>query len=392
MRSLIFHIGCHKTGSSSIQSTLLAERASLQSQGYTLFYANTDGSPRVNGNALPWVRYRPSASSRIQGMARRGFADALADSGENVIVSAESFSWLFSRRQIDTLAARLHRYFDDIRIVTYVRRQDQQAVSHYQQASHRDAIVSTIFYQGNFRALPPYGDHLRFYLDYNGRLSLWGDAFGDENLLIGIFEPDQLHCANVVLDFFNRVGLNQPRKAARMNTSNGAERTKLGHHVSAREFSPAVWNALLKHTDNSGKLLPSRAEATAFYEKFIDSNRQLNRRFSLSDRDAVFGNDFDYYPQEANDLWDEDSANNAVRHLLSGISELGKLQQADLDIIRQAADALRDSSPDLSAKLGEIVDHQNSGHGIYGAFAWNWRSRIRSLARRLGTTGLRKLR
>ncbi len=381
-RSLIIHIGSHKTGTSSIQAALNSQRKNIEKREYVVFDKNPDGSERSNGNALPWIRFRPSTSTRIKGVINANLPQALASSGKNVIISAETFSWIFSRRQIHWLQRRLTQHFDQMLVIAYIRRQDKQALSHFQQASKQDAIVASRFYGATNRALPVFHKRLLAYLDYNQRLSNWADAFGDNNISIGIFDERELVNNDVVSDFFHRAGFDSPQRAFRENTSSGAQQTKIGHLVSAEEFSPRHWKLLMRDIDNTGKLLPSRINAKEFYENFKSSNLLLNQRFRLNDRPQIFDDDFSAYPEEGNDLWNEDTANDAIRRLLKGVRNITQLKEQERLMIANASKALRDSNPKLSTQLEKLLLNQSPEFGIMNQLALHFKSTVRRVLRR----------
>ncbi len=355
-RTLLIHIGNHKTGTTSIQRALYLNRAELEQQGFALFHRDLDGSARSNGNALPWVKFRLSARHRIEGRIRKGFADQLAALPGNVIVSAETLSWVFSESNIRVFQRSLARHFDNIRIVAYLRRQDRQALSQYQQASRPDAFVAAYFYHGSNRALPPFRDNQRSYLDYAERLGRWSDAFGHAALSIRCFEKARLHGGDAVDDFATISGLQLPHRPERLNESLGYERTKVGHLYNAQQLSPEVWQKLAPYLDNSGRLLPARAEAETFYSHFEDSNRRLAERFSGDIEGTFFDESFTDYPVEPQDAWTEETANRALGNLLQAAQDLSSLPPEDQALIGECAGKLEAIDPDASEQLRALLE------------------------------------
>ena len=47
------------------------------------------------------------------------------------------------------------------------------------------------------------------WLDYLRVLDMWGQVFGEENLTIRIFEPEQLKDGDLLADFFSSIGFTQ---------------------------------------------------------------------------------------------------------------------------------------------------------------------------------------
>ncbi|TGD72477.1 hypothetical protein E4634_13160 [Mangrovimicrobium sediminis] len=359
-RTLTLHIGNHKTGTSAIQRSLFRDRQQLSEHGVTLFCTSPEGDTLSSGNASPWIGFRPAAGTRIAGVPRRDLPAALAREPGDVLMSAETFAWVFDAGQLRELYRALSAHFSRVRVIAYLRRQDQQAVSQYQQASRRDAIVAATYYGGGNRALPVYGPHLHAYLDYAQRMQLWADSFGHENLCLRLFQPDALHAGDVVQDFYRAAGLPLPGAAQRVNESTGFERTKLGHLLSEQEFEPGTRTVLARYLDDSGKLLPSRAQAQAFYDRFRQGNTVLHERYGLGSAPAAFTEDFSAYPEDAADLWNEDSANAALRHLLRGVRELPLLDSEELAAIQRAAGLLAQTDPGLARQLTAIAAEYDS--------------------------------
>ena len=355
-RKLIIHIGSHKTGTSSIQHTLFKNKAVLQKQGYTLFCQDPDGLERKSGNSITWVKFKLKRGHRIEGKIRKKLPRALDVAGNNVIISAETLSWLFSEKEIGNFQKKLSVSFTDIKIIAYIRRQDMQAVSQYQEASKHSAFAASLFYDGGTRALPDHNKYLHKYLNYNQRLGMWADAFGDENTIIRVFESNRLKNGDAVDDFFDVTGLTKETVSVRKNESSGFEKTKVGHLISQREFPRPVWRTLTQELDNSGKMLPSRKMASSFYKEFKESNKSLNKRFSLNNEETVFTDNFEMYPVEASDLWTEDSANKAIQNLLKGVEGLSTFKQRDMEVLRQLAHKLGETDVSGSQKMLHILN------------------------------------
>jgi len=128
MRTFHLHIGFHKTGSSSLQQALNRHPAELLAQGFEF----TLGKKGNSSGAI-------DASISGSGMSFRlndRFAKMLAASrGDRVIVSAEHFSYLHTVDAVEQVRAICGRYFDEARVIVYLRRQYRYAISFRQQAA-----------------------------------------------------------------------------------------------------------------------------------------------------------------------------------------------------------------------------------------------------------------
>jgi hypothetical protein len=354
-RQLILHLGSHKTGSTSISHALYAVRDQLKSCGFNLFNRNLDGSERRVGNALPWVGHQQNGV--IGGAPHPEFVPRLAEVPGTVICSVEHLSWIFDPEIISSLRQGLAEHFNSIKLIVYLRRQDRQAISHYQQGSKYNGQPAFFYYDGSASALPEYKPRFQQYLNYHEKIGLWGDVFGDDNLAVRVFDREQLKDGDVVQDFFSIAGL--PVKVEpglfRKNKSDGFERTKVGHLMAKAELTPSLHQRLGECLDNTGKMLPARKDAQAFYAHFRESNRRLNQRFNVNDIPCLFSDDFSMYPEEAQDQWNEETANQAILHLLNGLNALPVVGDHDLAHLKRAANALVDSDMDCARSLEAMI-------------------------------------
>ncbi|MEG6508640.1 hypothetical protein V6C03_06625 [Methyloligella sp. 2.7D] len=130
MRRCVFHIGLHKTGTSSIQRSLFHVRDALRARGIGYFPGRGNHSyltgcfdarlvamPRVLAPMTPSFAARPAFWNR----ARQEFERYLAESEAEIeIVSGEGFTQL-PKAKLAELKTFLERYFDEIEIIAYVR-------------------------------------------------------------------------------------------------------------------------------------------------------------------------------------------------------------------------------------------------------------------------------
>ncbi|MCP3894079.1 MAG: hypothetical protein GY706_05550, partial [Bacteroides sp.] len=93
----------------------------------------------------------------------------------------------------------LSDYFEDIKIVVYVRRQDNWAESFYKEAIVWPKNTEEREFQDYFN------DQLTNWLDYEGRLSKWEIVFGTGNIIVRSYDDDGRH--NIVEDFYRTLEL-----------------------------------------------------------------------------------------------------------------------------------------------------------------------------------------
>ena len=166
-----------------------------------------------------------------------------------------------------------------------------------------------------------------------------------------MFDRSRLKDGDAVSDFFDLLGIDNFERIDEKNTSLGFLEAKIGHLLNASHVQHKSWmiELLMPRIGPSEKLLPSRNDALKFYRHYIDSNKQLNKRFKITKNRILFSNDFDMYPREQADTWNEESANNAIKKILQTVDNVyGGLT---VDDMREAAIALERTKPELSLKL-----------------------------------------
>ncbi|MDD3774922.1 MAG: hypothetical protein PHV08_03060 [Sulfurovaceae bacterium] len=319
---LYLHIGNHKTGTTSIQHALLDNRHFLESHNISFFSEHTSGGNVKTGNTSAWVYVDPEHVENGAGGYVKDVNKLALKLGnlpyDTVIMSAESLSFIFKKRHIQNLYDALKKYFNQIKIIVYLRRQDEQVISHHQQESK--AGTEVLFFGTDNHAIPQYTEHHHYYMDYYERISLWADVFGDNNMIVKNFDKNKLKEHDVVADFFSIFDLHVPKKETyTLNESNGFEKTKVGHLLNRYIQNKQLRLHLFNHLSNEGKMLSSRPQAQEYYKIFQESNKKLEERFEIQ-----FNENFDKYPATEQDIWDEDTANSAISNLLMAINDYDK--------------------------------------------------------------------
>ena len=348
MHTLYIHIGCHKTGSTSIQKSLMNNKDILIKHNLHLFTDLPNGEQSKTGNLGGWIDCKKLNTLGGTLACPAKLSERLKKTKKDTIISAEGFSWIFSKSELEKLRNILSPIFNKVIVIAYIRRQDKHLTSHYQQASKPKIHAATKFYGSSPTALPEEHARHKNYLDYFKRLSLWGDIFGDNNLIIRPFEKDRLLKGDVVTDFFSLLGINEGFHTYNKNQSQGFEATKVGHIINSNMRNSDLSSAIRKKLDNSGKLTPSKDEAIHLYNTYRASNTALNKRFNISSLEAIFDDDFSMYDTTTSH-WSEATANQAISSILSTADNIfGKITSRDL---LEAARTTKTTNPKLSSKL-----------------------------------------
>ncbi len=209
MATVYFHIGAPKTATSTLQSVLAGEAGQLLHAGVlyprSCRHANAhhplacDLMERHGGRKMPAFWYGDVAP----GTAWSLLADELVEhrhQADTAVVSSELFFGQAKHLEpmLEDLRSLLagHR----LRVVVYLRRQDQLYASFYNQDVKGTRQWGESAYQF-------YQTHQLFERDYHSLLSAWGEALGKDNVLIRPFEKTAWVDGDIVSDFCQLIGL-----------------------------------------------------------------------------------------------------------------------------------------------------------------------------------------
>lgn len=206
---VVLHVGCGKTGTSSIQSFLNHNRDRLAQVG--VLYPRTPGAARHSRLGLlvrsdeelaaspHWRRQPWDDPARFRHDFRRQLRAEIGDAGlPTVLFSDEG---LFAATS-DPALRRLRGVLDDlarsVRVVAYLRRQDDHLVSRYQQ------MVKT----GEVRRLAEWAtdDFSRIY-DYDAALRRHEEVLAPESLVVRRFERRRFPGGSLMQDFLEAAGV-----------------------------------------------------------------------------------------------------------------------------------------------------------------------------------------
>lgn len=349
MRRLYLHIGAHKTGTTTLQRTLQLNRPYLCQQGYD--YGCSSLFPNLHLHVGPGqgASFLPSGFkvTNPEGL----IADLTAGTRDRVIGSSENFSFFFSAAAVRDLADLLRPYFGEVRIISYLRRQDFHAISHHQEGAKPNRAPEGALWGHAAAALPVWSPTQDLYLDYAARLAPWAEAFGAENLMIRAYDRSLLKDGDIVADFLSLLGLGSTslQTTANQNVSLGAAQAKIGHLMAENGVKAEVASTVLKGMPRTGRLRPSRKEAQDFLARYVGSNQRLNAQFRITDLPDLFDPDFSDYPEVAETDWTEETAAEAFRAVLPHLD--GSTPNLTFVDLRTAAEVLQKNKPDMALRF-----------------------------------------
>lgn len=301
-KKLILHIGCEKTGTTSIQNSLFLNRKLLlKSEG--ILYPQSLGKRNHTKLAiytcsddknLTRFLFPDLSLDKFRQQVRQDFIQELANSdAERVIISNE---WLHPRvrhpDEFNRLKSLLDEVADKVEIVLYVRRQDKLAMSLY----------STSLKAGNYKrfSFPSISDgKLPYYYDFLSIYRNWKSFFGAGNIQVRVFDRENLFKKDVVMDFLSQV-LGVSVERIRFYQEDNHSVNMVGVHVmrklnyllhSLRKCMRPRTARMIRHfvaNKFKGKpRLATKSECDAFMEWFHDNNLELEREYASDTQRAI---------------------------------------------------------------------------------------------------------
>lgn len=219
--TLYLHVGTHKTGTTAIQDFCADNRETLERHGYYYpIFPRKIGNilPCRNGAFLSFVKYGPEggfASEEDEAIWRECMDDVIQHFSQcpNAILTDEDI-WnhpVFDDLGMwNNLRAESEAHGFQVKIVVYLRRQDQILFSYWaQKVKMATSECGKLPFE---EVLAHAGDW--FALDYAKRLGEIASVFGKERILLRVYERDRFKGGSVVPDFLETVGLDASLAAA----------------------------------------------------------------------------------------------------------------------------------------------------------------------------------
>ncbi|MEP1471512.1 MAG: hypothetical protein ABJK25_11100 [Halieaceae bacterium] len=286
MTTIYIHIGAPKTATSTLQALLVRKAKKLAKSGVLYPSAPRHGDAhhvlvcdlieKHQGNHMPdfWYGDFP------RGQAWNKLADEIAGHGkalESVVISSELF--FGQSRQLRPMLADIGEHLAGytVKIVSYLRRQDQLYSSFFNQ----DVKGARQWADGPYQF---YETHQIFQHHYVDLLSIWGDFFGEENIIVRPYEPAQWREEDIVADFCDAI--DAPRLKAgslESNASLGPNQLYAKQCLNKIGYDKAINDDVVRRLI---KLLPeepiknSRYVHAGLYSRYKDSWEASNKRLS----------------------------------------------------------------------------------------------------------------
>lgn len=312
--ALILHIGTEKTGTTTIQEFLHLNRNLLANEGIyfpksigmrnhrplaSLCLSNEKDDAYLRMNNLTEMAQRKAWREDFLAKFEEEIS-GLKPEIKQVIISSEHLSSLLNHpSEIETLKNFLNKWFTDIKVVIYLRRQDKLVVSKYSTACKAGIIVKSIL---------PHPAKLRHFVNYQNLLGKWSSIFGKESITPRIFNPVEFINHDLLQDFIRVCKLPenvdyQIPENKNVSFSETAQEVIQCFNKKNNQGNENRELQKIRHTifENVNKKYPGpekkplRHEALEFYKFFEASNNQVAREWFS--REKLFDEDFSMYPE-----------------------------------------------------------------------------------------------
>lgn len=349
----VLHIGMEKTGTTTLQDMLGANRTALLEAGYfvpnTLApYAKRANHERLTTFALSDTKLsddlrRNAKLSNEDDLAhhREAVAQALRDeilalpdtvsnSARTLLLSNEHCqSRLTEPDEVRRLKTFLDEFTESYRIVVYLRPQHDVAVSLYDQALK--AGYADIPLLPDYSGRSPLWVHRGFF-DYADLLERWGAVFGRDAMDVRLYRRDQLAGGDVVRDFLDRLGLDPdayaaaPTTNASMSAAMQIALNAINRYLqrSGSKVTPTQRDGLitcLQAQSRGPGRRPARREAAAFYHSFALSNEAVRAQY-FPDQDTLFDSGLDRYSETVDEPDEVDCLAEALISINGALSRV----------------------------------------------------------------------
>lgn len=299
---LTLHIGSGKTGTTSIQGFLAENREELIHHGW--LYPRLRGAARHTHFGMlmmpddelvayrAWKRSGETDPARFRRRIRRRLFTEIADAGVDRVLISDEGLFPASAARIERVGAFTDRHARSLRVVAYLRRQDDHLVSRYQQV---------VKMGGALRLTEWYDAHGERMYDYYKRLSRWRNGTRADALVVRPFERAHFVDGSLYRDFFDAAGMevnpdDLPSPVTR-NESLSAEAVEVLRLINLYRIEEQgrerwqITNAPLVQTlalEDGPTLSLPEAELTRFMGRWEDSNRRVAEEFLPDERGPLF--------------------------------------------------------------------------------------------------------
>lgn len=297
-KQLFLHIGTEKTGTTSIQKTLKANRALLEK--YSIYIPDFLHTGRNSDRLVSYLFQdvsKPEKLDKELGLAESlskkiAFRSSLLAKWQNKIVESQCHKWIISSEH---LQSRLHsvqeiaalwdflcEQFEEIFVIIYLRDPVQTAFSSFSTAVSLGASPKSLH-------IPP--QKFEIHCNHKQILERWLSVVPIKNMLVRLFDRSRLFGNDVVSDFMGVCGASVPELAVPLTSNKSLSLPALKLLILLNERFPRLKNnesnptrkGLSKFVKNyyadAPPLRPTQREISEYSEYYKESISFLKQAF-----------------------------------------------------------------------------------------------------------------
>lgn len=322
MKTLYIHIGTPKTGTTSIQNFCGLNREKLREQGVLYPIMNYHYERKsVNRNGYFLTGTIKENGTRNKEKEKQVFDNELQyivdcfKDYDTILLSDESIWWATSTRRKGLwkdLKKHSEQHNYQIKVIVYLRRQDQFMMSRYNQKLKTDFIASTQSFDEYFADM---NGRFKCVMDYRERIDNIAKSISKKNVIVKRFDRNYFYNGDLNQDFLHILGVKVDDSFQQLNeTANTGISVQSGEIKRVlnrlKPITMADNNKLIKILKECEEVLPesntslmSTDEVKAFMEQFVDSNESIVDEY-IGDGKPLF--DYTYKETTA---WDYNDKN-----------------------------------------------------------------------------------
>ena len=343
MKTLYIHIGTPKTGTTSIQNFCGLNREKLKEQGVLYPIMNYHYERKsVNRNGYFLHGVIKENGTRNKEKEKQVFDSELQyivdcfKENDTILLSDESIWWATSTRRKGLwkdLKKHSEQHNYQIKVIVYLRRQDQFMMSRYNQRLKTDFVASTQNFDEYFADM---NGRFKCVMDYRDRIDNIAKSISKENVIVKRFDRNYFYNGDLNQDFLNILGVKvddsfqQLKETA--NTGISVQSGEIKRVLNRlKPITMAENNKLLEILNECENVLPesntslmSTDEVKNFMEQFVDSNESIVDEY-IGDGKPLF--DYTYKETTAWDYNDKNYHEEVILFFAKAVGSVYKENQ-----------------------------------------------------------------
>ena len=287
-KTLHLHLGMDKTGTSALQSFLYTNRDVLIQQKGLCYPETGLWHDRSHHEfAFSVAKLYGYSEDNLHSLFRLLHRET--GNAENVIISSECLFKTPLRDNFTTFYDLVHSVFDKVRVIVYVRRQDE-----WIESRHKHSIISNAELSLDILQRPQFCDYKQF-------IDRWADQIGKENVTVRAYEKQQFTGGNIFSDFLSLFSLSMDERyrlpTENLNVSLGRDETYFKKLCNDIGFVSAgihgLNQTLVEHTKiallaSNNDTLMSPAERTDLVRKYSVVNAAIATEYMGRESGVLF--------------------------------------------------------------------------------------------------------